>query len=160
MLFNSYPFLLLFLPAVLLGFFGLARPDRRAAAAWLAAASLFFYGWWNPAYAALLVASIAFNYLMGLAIARASNGRVRRVMTAAGGGANLAVLAYYKYAGFLLSQVSRLPGAAEATAGLVLPLGISFSPSPRSRSSSMSAAASPASTIRCTTPCSSPTSRI
>ncbi|PIR18947.1 MAG: membrane-bound O-acyltransferase family protein, partial [Elusimicrobia bacterium CG11_big_fil_rev_8_21_14_0_20_64_6] len=63
MLFNSYSFLLLFLPIALLGFFGLARIDRRAAASWLTAASLFFYGWWNPSFVALLAASIAFNYL-------------------------------------------------------------------------------------------------
>lgn len=126
MLFNSYPFLLLFLPVTLAGFFGLARLDRRAAASWLTAASLFFYGWWNPSFVALLAASIAFNYLMGLAIARASGDSARRTLMAAGVGANLAVLAYYKYAGFLLSQVLRLPGASEAGAGLILPLGISF----------------------------------
>jgi alginate O-acetyltransferase complex protein AlgI len=125
-LFNSYAFLLLFLPLTLAGFFGLARLDRRAAAAWLTAASFFFYGWWNPSFVALLAASIAFNYLAGLAIARASGASARRVLLAAGVGANLTVLAYYKYAGFLLSEVLRLPGGAEAGAGLVLPLGISF----------------------------------
>jgi len=125
-LFNSYSFLLLFLPIALLGFFGLARIDRRAAASWLTAASLFFYGWWNPSFVALLAASIAFNYLMGLAISRASGDRARRTLMAIGVGTNLTVLAYYKYAGFLLSQVLRLPGAAEASAGMILPLGISF----------------------------------
>jgi D-alanyl-lipoteichoic acid acyltransferase DltB (MBOAT superfamily) len=116
----------LFLPVTLAGFFGLARLDRRAAASWLTAASLFFYGWWNPSFVVLLAVSIGFNYLMGLAIARASGDHARGTLMAVGVGANLAVLAYYKYAGFLLSQVLRLPGATEAGASLVLPLGISF----------------------------------
>ena len=50
MLFNSYVFVFAFLPATLLGFHLIGRRgDRRAAIAWLVLASLFYYGWWNPA---------------------------------------------------------------------------------------------------------------
>lgn len=45
MLFNSYSFIFLFLPLVFLGFFQLARLHRAYAAAWLALASLVFYGY-------------------------------------------------------------------------------------------------------------------
>ena len=45
MLFNSYPFIWLFLPAALAGFFIAARFRHEAAAAWLALCSLFFYGY-------------------------------------------------------------------------------------------------------------------
>jgi D-alanyl-lipoteichoic acid acyltransferase DltB (MBOAT superfamily) len=62
MLFNSYPFVFVFLPITLAGFFVLGRWSRGLAIAWLALASLFFYGWWNPAYVGLLLASITFNY--------------------------------------------------------------------------------------------------
>jgi D-alanyl-lipoteichoic acid acyltransferase DltB (MBOAT superfamily) len=72
MLFSSPEFIYLYLPAVLLGFFWLARWSHRIAATWLTAASLFFYGWWNPAYLGLLMASIFFNYSMGLMLARES----------------------------------------------------------------------------------------
>ncbi len=63
MLFNSYIFIFLFLPIVLLGFYwiGLTKSNR-IAAAWLVASSLFFYGWWNPAYLILIIGSILFNY--------------------------------------------------------------------------------------------------
>lgn len=71
MLFNSYAFVFGFLPLVLLGFFVLARASAKLAAGWLAAASLFFYGWWNPAYVALLAGSLLANYAFGLAIVRA-----------------------------------------------------------------------------------------
>ena len=48
MLFNSYPFLLLFLPVTLLGYVWIGRVCGRSAVfGWLVAASLFFYGWWS-----------------------------------------------------------------------------------------------------------------
>jgi alginate O-acetyltransferase complex protein AlgI len=71
MLFNSYGFIFLYLPAVLLGFFWLARVSHAFAAGWLALASVFFYGYWNPAYVGLLLGSIVCNYAFGLWIAKA-----------------------------------------------------------------------------------------
>jgi D-alanyl-lipoteichoic acid acyltransferase DltB (MBOAT superfamily) len=68
LLFNSYPFLLIFLPVTLVGFFRIARGGHRLAAMWLAFSSLVFYAWWNPIYVTLLAASIAFNYMMGVQI--------------------------------------------------------------------------------------------
>lgn len=73
MLFNSYVFIFFFLPVTLLVFFQLGKANAKLAAGWLAAASVFFYGWWNPAYVALLVVSVLFNYGMGLAIVRAGS---------------------------------------------------------------------------------------
>ena len=70
MLFNSVEFIFGFLPIAALVFFGIARWSHPATAAWLALASLFFYGWWNWAYVPLLVASAAFNYGCGLHLAR------------------------------------------------------------------------------------------
>ena len=67
MLFNSFVFALVFLPAVLLGvaLFGRMK-DRRIAVAWLTFASLVYYGWWNPNYVVLIVGSIVGNYVVGL----------------------------------------------------------------------------------------------
>jgi alginate O-acetyltransferase complex protein AlgI len=45
MLFNSVEFIFGFFPIAAQVFFGIARRSRPAAAAWLALASLFFYGW-------------------------------------------------------------------------------------------------------------------
>lgn len=47
MLFNSYAFILLFMPVVVGVYFGLGRWSNIAGHYWLIAASLFFYGWWN-----------------------------------------------------------------------------------------------------------------
>ena len=47
-LFNSYTYLLLFLPLALLGFQLLRRAPLRVALGWLVLMSLVYYGWWNP----------------------------------------------------------------------------------------------------------------
>lgn len=71
MLFNSYEFLFLFFPIVLMGYFALGkREDSNAANLWLVAASLFFYSYWNIRYLPLLLASIAFNYISMTSLSR------------------------------------------------------------------------------------------
>jgi D-alanyl-lipoteichoic acid acyltransferase DltB (MBOAT superfamily) len=77
MLFNSVEFLFLFLPVLLIVFFWLGGYSPRLAATWLTAGSLFFYGWWNPAYVGLLLASVVFNYMVGYALARGNAARAR-----------------------------------------------------------------------------------
>lgn len=77
MLFNSFEFILLFLPITLIGFFGLGALRRyRLAIAWLVVASLLFYGYWNPRYLYLILGSIGFNYVVGQALQ--SQGIVQR----------------------------------------------------------------------------------
>ncbi len=129
MLFNSYGFIFLYLPVVLLGFFQLARVHQTYAAAWLAFASLFFYGYWNPAYVGLLLGSIVCNYVFGLWIAKAglqqATARKRQLLTFAVV-ANLALLGYYKYANFFLSSVNTLTDSSFSLGEIFLPLGISF----------------------------------
>ena len=129
MLFNSYPFLLLFLPVTAIVFFRLGAYSHRLAAVWLGAASLFFYGYWNPAYVGLLLASIFFNYGIGLALARehdASRKRRGQLILASGIAADLALLAYYKYANFFLGSANSLLHTGWALPDILLPLGISF----------------------------------
>ncbi|NIJ49773.1 D-alanyl-lipoteichoic acid acyltransferase DltB (MBOAT superfamily) [Rhizomicrobium electricum] len=130
MLFNSYEFVFFFLPVTFAVFFVLARFRHRLAAFWLAAASFFFYGWWAPRYVLLLLASIAFNYVMGLAIAHArspdgATPRARLLLIAALVG-DLALLGYYKYTDFFISSVNAATGLEWSLTHIVLPLGISF----------------------------------
>jgi D-alanyl-lipoteichoic acid acyltransferase DltB (MBOAT superfamily) len=125
MLFNSYPFLFVFLPLTLAGFFWLGRSSGTLAAAWLTLASLFFYGWWDWRFVPLLVASIAFNYMAGVAIARSTAAaRKRWFVTAVA--ADLGLLAYFKYANLLVSSVNAVGETHYGPLDIVLPLGISF----------------------------------
>lgn len=125
MLFNSYIFLLVYLPITVAGFFILGRRSEFLGAAWLAAASLFFYGWWDYRYLPLLIGSITFNYWCAMFLRSGSHAQRKRVLTAAVA-ANLGLLAYYKYAGFFASTIAELTGSPLAPLHIVLPIGISF----------------------------------
>lgn len=129
MLFNSFIFIFLYLPVVITGFFILAGVSRAFAAGWLALASLFFYGYWNPAYVGLLLMSIVFNYLIGVSIAHAvkqqKQKKKKQILTFAVS-VNIALLAYYKYANFFVSNVNIITGTEWNIGSIVLPLGISF----------------------------------
>lgn len=130
MLFNSYEFLFAFLPLVLGVFMLLSlRGWWRAGGCWLAAASVFFYGYWVPEYVLLLLASVVLNYLAGRVIAgyvQAGQGRPARRVMAAGVTINLLLLGYYKYANFFVDAVRSLSGLALPGIDVVLPIGISF----------------------------------
>jgi len=128
MLFNSYFFIFVFLPVTLAVFFALGkRGERRAAVAWLVTASLFFYGWWNPAYLGLIVGSILFNYTAGTVLgSHQRKPKIRRASLVLAIALNLIVLGYYKYAGFFLVNVNAVFLTGYVLEGIVLPLGISF----------------------------------
>ena len=129
MLFNSYIFIFVFLPCVLGGAYIADRfRVRGAAVGWLAAASMVFYAWWNPAYLALLLISIGFNFTVGMAVGgRFGWGeRGRSAGLAAGIAVNLGLLGYFKYAHFAVEQANRLLAEPVAMAPIVLPLAISF----------------------------------
>ncbi|HET6618662.1 MAG TPA: MBOAT family O-acyltransferase [Dongiaceae bacterium] len=123
MLFNSAAFLFAFLPPTLLGFIALAYYGHvRLAGMWVTAASLIFYGWWNPIYVPLLLGSILFNYLTGGYLLR----RPSRVVLAVGIAANVLLLLYYKYTGFLVGASDQLFGLEWQIPNIILPLAISF----------------------------------
>ncbi|MCP5153190.1 MAG: MBOAT family protein [Ectothiorhodospiraceae bacterium] len=129
MLFNSYEFLFAFLPLVLAGFYLLApRAPWRITLGWLVVTSLFFYGWWNPRYLLLIGASIAFNFLLGRRLLRLRRirGASGRSLLVLGVALNLASIAYFKYAGFMVSNVAALTGVSWSIDYIVLPLAISF----------------------------------
>lgn len=126
MLFNSAIFLFVFLPLTMLGF-GLAfrRLGLEAAWTWLAAASVFFYGWWNPAHVPLLLISVSSNYWLGRRLALPDSGGHRWLLTA-GVIVNLGLLAWFKYWHFAASNIAYLFGHSWEGQPLELPLGISF----------------------------------
>jgi alginate O-acetyltransferase complex protein AlgI len=124
MLFNSYIFIFGFLPIALVGFFLLAQWNRKCAAAWLALASFVFYGWWDYHYVPLLLASAAFNWTLGVQLCRQT--KLRKPLLVAGVAANLALLGYFKYAGFLVATIDAVGGLDFVVPAVVLPLGISF----------------------------------
>jgi D-alanyl-lipoteichoic acid acyltransferase DltB (MBOAT superfamily) len=130
MLFNSYHFIAAFLPATIFAVWLAERLfSRTAALAVVTLASLFFYAWWSPPHVLLLLLSITGNFLLAGSIRRFSRkGRDNsaRALMIVGVVANLAVIAYYKYADFFISDIAGLAGLDFAMGAVVLPLGISF----------------------------------
>ncbi len=129
MLFTSLHFALLFLPVVFAGFFLIGRRSHTLAAAWLFAASVFFYGYWMPEFTALLLGSICWNYLVGRNIGRLVDADRRpqaKHWLIAGITLDLALLAYFKYANFFVDNISAVFGLDLHLARIVLPIGISF----------------------------------
>ena len=132
MLFNSYPFVLVFLPLVVTGFAFLARwRARKAALAFLTVASLGFYAWWNWRFLPLILFSVLFNFSLGTWLQR----RVRQRSAGAGGSrqllalgiaVNLGLLGYFKYRNFFGDTISIAFGLGWQLPSLVLPLAISF----------------------------------
>ena len=128
MLFNSFPFLVGFLPLALAGYFLLrARGFPHGALAFLGGMSLMFYGWWDWRYLPLLLISILFNYGVGCLLSRhQQSSRSDRWLLAGGIAIDLSLLAYFKYANFFLATANSLFGLQLPFATIVLPLGISF----------------------------------
>src|SRR5262245_1960392 len=125
MLFNSPIFLFLFLPLTLVGFFLFARAlGRNAALGFLLFACLVFYAYSSLFNFALLLVSIAANFLFGYVIAQFRQSS--RVWLVGGIVLNLALIGYFKYAGFLVSSVNELFSASFVVPHIVLPVGISF----------------------------------
>ena len=127
MLFNSYQFLFAFLPITLIGFFALARINRVWAAAWLALASLVFYGYWSVKYLPLLLGSVTFNFICGRALTRQAQAPRGKALLAVGIAANLLLFGFYKIrANFFMSSVNDIAGFPLPVLAIVLPIGISF----------------------------------
>jgi len=134
MLFNSYIYLLLFLPIALIGFLLLQRAPIRVAFGWLVLMSLAFYGWWNPNapgpwtpfYVLLILGSCIGNYFFGRYLSGHKHTPGGKAMLTVGVVANLGLLGYYKYAGFLAGLFKTVTGSTHELPHIVLPLAISF----------------------------------
>ncbi|MDE2573926.1 MAG: MBOAT family protein, partial [Rhodospirillales bacterium] len=129
MLFNSYGFILVFLPVVVAGFFLLGRESPSLARGWLAGASLVFYGLWDWRFVPLLLASVAFNYGAGKLLAGAlAAGRRRRarLLLILGVGTDLLLLGGFKYLPFLAGIFTAVTGRDAGLGRIILPIGISF----------------------------------
>ncbi len=142
MLFNSYIFIFLFLPLALIGWFGLNKIEKYKLAQWfLVAMSLWFYGYFNPGYLAVILGSSLFNFLFSAMVeqyekkqalgaelgeARINPPTAKRMLLILGVAVNLGILGYFKYYDFFIENVNAAVGTDFALHHILLPLGISF----------------------------------
>jgi alginate O-acetyltransferase complex protein AlgI len=127
MLFNSFPFVFIFLPAALLGFYACAAINTTMAKVWLVLTSLAFYTYWHPPFTVVLLVSVVFNYTMGSLILGLREQDRQKPLLIFAVTANLLLLFYYKYAYWMAASLFHLGVTPEPFMDRVLlPLGISF----------------------------------
>lgn len=143
MLFNSYIFIFIFLPIALIGWYGLNRFGHyKPAGLFLAGMSLWFYGYFNVHYLAIILCSIGMNYTLSLLLTKAPapaqetgsaphGAKIRlplwnRVGLLAGIALNLGILFYFKYYDFFIENINLAFHTDFHLKHILLPLGISF----------------------------------
>ncbi len=127
MLFNSYLYILAFLPLTLAVFFFVsARGAGWKPQVVLVGASLFFYAYWDVVFLPVLLASIGLNFFCSRVIWLAPTASMRRNALIAGITTNLFLLGYFKYVDFAIQNINSLFGTSFGPSGIQLPLGISF----------------------------------
>ena len=123
MLFSSIPFLYYFLPAVLIVYFAVPKRIKNAV---LLLSSLIFYGWGEPKYVILMIATIAAFYFCGLGIGRAKSRKTQKIWLTVSVVIGIALLTVFKYADFFLQSFAAVTGLSIPLLKLALPIGISF----------------------------------
>ena len=131
MLFNSFEFIFIFLPATLLVFFWLSRKSeyvkQQIPLYWLVFASLFFYGKYKILNLPLILLSIGINYYLGHLLGNVvKSAKNKKLLLLLGVIFNLSLICYFKYAGFLLDNINQLLGSNFNVPTIVIPLAISF----------------------------------
>src|ERR1019366_2996933 len=129
MLFNSLPFLYLFLPVTYLVFWKLHTKVQRYV--WLTITGYIFYSFWNPKFCLLMAVSTLVSYGAGLGFLRWKDARRRRLCLVFPIVFDLALLGTFKYANFALSSGNWLLQSVHSNLrapsfDIVLPIGISF----------------------------------
>jgi len=127
MVFSSTVFLFLFLPTVITLYFLLPFQLKNT---FLLLASLFFYAWGESFFVLIMLASIAANYIIGILLHRLQGSGSCKWVLGVGITINLAFLAAFKYANFLVDNINLLLTTINAhtieLAQVHLPIGISF----------------------------------
>jgi len=130
MLFNSYEFLFVFLPATLSGFYLLGARSRTWAVPWLILASLAFYAWWRPLNVLIIAPSIVINFALARILLQLNEGegprRASKAVLLLGISFNVIFLGFFKYTDFISGTINDVFGANLVLMHIILPLGISF----------------------------------
>lgn len=127
MLFNSYIFILLFLPLTLIGYYMINRYGKYYLAnIWVIGMSLWFYGYFDFFNLLLICGSILGNYILSRCIIYIQQENGRKILLLSGILINLGILFYYKYFDFFIINLNAVMRETFEVQNIVLPLGISF----------------------------------
>ena len=125
MLFNSYIFILFFLPICIAGYFAWNHFGKiKMGLAFLLGMSLWFYGYFNVKYLSIILTSIFFNYFCYIILKKAR--RTKKLLLGAAVTFNIGILFYFKYYDFFVENINLIFKTDITLKNLLLPLGISF----------------------------------
>ncbi len=106
MLFNSYTFLLLFLPITLLGYYKIQKKTWQL---WfLFFTSCFFYAYWSQAFLFLLLATVILDFYLARAIGRTDSQIKKKRLLFFSLFSNLSVLGFFKYYDFFAGSMNEV----------------------------------------------------
>ena len=128
MVFNSYTFIVFFIVLLVLHYLSFSWKVKKIN---LLIASYLFYAVWNPPFVILLWISTIIDYVVGKKLYAEENKYRRKGLLIISLAANLGMLAFFKYGGFLLDNFVLLTNSLgidyqPAKADIILPVGISF----------------------------------
>ncbi len=128
MLFNSYVFVFLFFPVVVLGYFLLNHFKKYEwAKVFLIGASLYFYGYFNWSYLLIIISSVILNYIFsGVLLSKKHNTLVKKSVFAVAMCLNIGSLGVFKYYDFFVENINTVFSTDFSLLNILLPLGISF----------------------------------
>ena len=126
MIFSSIIFLLYFLPIALLGYYGMAF-SRKLQNIWLLLISLIFYAWGEPVFVFVMIGSVIFNWICGLAMNTQKSNLRKSILVIACSG-NVLLLCVFKYTNFIVDNIYDFVGWKRLldVPEIALPIGISF----------------------------------
>ena len=128
MQFNSFIFILCFLPLTVVFYFGLnSLGKKKLSQAFLLLMSLWFYGYFNASYLLVICSSITVNFLLSRAMEKVGDREGRKKgLLVLGILFNVSLIFYFKYYDFFISNINAAFGSNFVLKDIVLPLGISF----------------------------------
>lgn len=124
MVFSSIPFLFFFFPICFILYYAVPFSWKNGI---LLLFSLIFYTWGEPRYIVILLFATGVDYVNGRLMERyGTDKKIRTIFLCFSVVINLSVLAFFKYADFIISTINMVFGTQIKPLGLSLPVGISF----------------------------------
>ena len=91
MLFNSFIFILLFLPVSVAGYFIFNKVNENVAKLFLLIMSLWFYGYFTPTYLLIIISSVVINYILSRTLISLENDKIKKTVLGVGIAINVAI---------------------------------------------------------------------
>ena len=123
MLFNSYYYIFLFLPIMIIAYFAVNRINYTLGKLLLVLGSIFFYSYGRIEVSLYIAVSILVNYTLALLARKTAKARVIIVLSCA---LNVGFLFALKYTNFAIANINHIFDKQIPLQSLIVPIGISF----------------------------------